>query len=81
MRDWKIDICRAVAVLLIVVLHAWGAASQYGVEGTAEWTVWKFVGVNGVVGMYALFVLSGFLMFQVPGFKFQVSGWGDGFKF
>ena len=77
MRDRKIDVCRAVAVLLIVVLHAWGAASQYGAEGTAEWTVWKFVGVNGVVGMYALFVLSGFLMFQVKGERFQVSG----FKF
>ena len=73
MRDWKIDVCRAVAVLLIVVLHAWGAASQYGVEGTVEWTVWKFLGVNGVVGMYALFVLSGFLMFQV-------SGRGEGFR-
>ena len=73
MRDWKIDVCRAVAVLLIVVLHAWGAASQYGVEGTAEWALWKFVGVNSVVGMYSLFVVSGFLMFQVPGSKFQVS--------
>ena len=38
---------------------------------------WTVFGGNGVVGLYALFVLSGFLMFQVKGFKFQVSG----FKF
>ena len=66
-RDRAIDVCSIAANLLIVVLHAWGAASQYGVVGTAEWGIWKFVGVNSVVGMYALFLLSGFLMFQVSG--------------
>ena len=75
-RDCAIDVCRVTANFLIVVLHAWGAASQYGVVGTVEWGVWKFVGVNSVAGMYALFLLSGFLMFQVSGFRIQVSGFG-----
>lgn len=63
-RDPGIDVCRVVTTYLIVVLHAWGAASQYGVSGSLESAVWKFIGINCVMGMYVLFVVSGYLMFE-----------------
>lgn len=64
MREREIDVCRVAANGLIVVLHAWGAASQYDPGGSVEYGVWKFLGVNSVIGLYALFLVSGYLMFR-----------------
>ena len=52
------------ANFMIVVLHAWGAACQYCDPSTLEYGVWTYLGVNSVLALYALFLLSGYLFFK-----------------
>lgn len=72
MRDAKIDAARCVANYLIVLLHAGGAACQYGVPGSVEYGVGMFLTEGfGNIALAALFLLSGYLLFR----NFDVSAW------
>lgn len=64
-REGEIDFGRCLANYMIVLLHAWGAASQYGEVGSWEMRGWTFVASYGCnFALSALFLLSGYLFFK-----------------
>ena len=71
-RDLQLDVVRCVAVFLIVLLHAWGAASQYADPTSWEYRGWTFLAAR-VTGcaMPALFLVSGYLLFK----EFSIASW------
>lgn len=71
-RDLQLDAVRCVAVFLIVLLHAWGAASQYADPSSWECQGWTFL-ASRMTGcaMPALFLVSGYLLFK----GFSVASW------
>ncbi len=70
-RERSLDVGRTVANYLIVLLHAWGAAIQYADPSSAEGRTWTFVGVNACAGLFALFLISGHLLFR----GFSLAAW------
>lgn len=71
-RDLQLDAVRCVAVLLVVLLHAWGAASQYVDPSSWECWGWTFLAARMTgCAMPALFLVSGYLLFK----EFSVASW------
>ena len=71
-RESLVDVARCVANYLIVILHAGGAACQYGVGGSAEYLAGMFLtDVLANVALPALFLVSGYLLFR----GYSVAAW------
>lgn len=71
-REPSLDFGRCLANYMIVLLHAWGAASQYGTVGSVELAGWTMVASYGCnFALSALFVISGYLLFRC----YELSVW------